>query len=249
MAANVPALLTSLIVAADISLLIGIVVAFLWVRLRLPKDDRGARLLALAAPVLMAVWLLVAYVLSTQGFFIARLGGPLIPTIVYGILGPILLFAPVVLWSRAFGRILDEFSQAVLIGYQAYRMLGVLFFMAFGAGLLPAVFAYPAGIGDILTGLFAIVTALAYLRYRLAAGWLVTSWNWFGIVDLTVAVFLGFVSSPGVFQMLSIDAPNEMISTYPLVLVPVFAVPVSILLHCCSLRKLRRDRNGEGREM
>jgi hypothetical protein len=35
--------------------------------------------------------------------------------------------------------------------------------------------------------------------------------------------------------------PAYLPSAFPLVLVPVFAVPVSVLLHIASLTKLRRD--------
>jgi hypothetical protein len=40
--------------------------------------------------------------------------------------------------------------------------------------------------------------------------------------------------------MLSLDAPNELISVYPLVMVPVFAVPLSVILHLASLVKIAR---------
>jgi hypothetical protein len=66
------------------------------------------------------------------------------------------------------------------------------------------------------------------------------AWNVLGILDLVVAVGTGFLTSPSPFQQLSLDAPNELISAFPLVMVPVFAVPVSILLHLMSLMKLRR---------
>jgi hypothetical protein len=37
------------------------------------------------------------------------------------------------------------------------------------------------------------------------------------------------------------NAPNELISEYPLVLVPVFGVPLAVLLHVASLVKLSRN--------
>jgi len=51
---------------------------------------------------------------------------------------------------------------------------------------------------------------------------------------------MGFMTSPSPLQLLSFEAPNELISAFPLVMVPVFAVPLSILLHLMSLMKLRR---------
>jgi hypothetical protein len=63
---------------------------------------------------------------------------------------------------------------------------------------------------------------------------------------MTVAVTTGFLTSPSAFQAFSIDAPNELISAYPLVLVPVFAVPLSVLLHVASLIKLGRETTHRG---
>jgi hypothetical protein len=81
--------------------------------------------------------------------------------------------------------------------------------------------------------------ASAYARRRnSAAGW-VRAWNLLGIGDLIVAVTMGFLSSRSPLQMFAFDAPNQLISAFPLAIIPVFIVPLSILLHFASLYKLR----------
>ena len=40
--------------------------------------------------------------------------------------------------------------------------------------------------------------------------------------------------------MYAFDVPNELIAAYPLVLVPVFGMPLAVLLHVASLIKLAR---------
>jgi len=55
-----------------------------------------------------------------------------------------------------------------------------------------------------------------------------------------VAVTLGFLTSPSPFQVAAFDRPSVLIGMFPLVLIPVFAVPLSILLHIASLQKLRQ---------
>src|SRR6266581_3800783 len=82
---------------------------------------------------------------------------------------------------------------------------------------------------------------VGYLFYK-GARWsclAVLSWNVAGILDLVVAVATGFLSSPGPFQVLALETPNELITAFPLVLVPVFAVPLSILLHLAALKRLK----------
>jgi hypothetical protein len=69
----------------------------------------------------------------------------------------------------------------------------------------------------------------------------VWAWNLFGIADLVIAIATGFLTSPSPLQLFAFSIPNEIISAYPLVLVPVYLVPLSVLLHLASLAKLRHD--------
>src|SRR5713101_1630801 len=97
------------------------------------------------------------------------------------------------------------------------------------------------GAGDILVGLLAPLVGIAYARRsRAAAGWL-RAWNLFGIGDLIVAVTTGLLTSPSRAQMLAFDKPDELISAFPLVMISVFLVPFSVLLHLASLKKLRES--------
>jgi hypothetical protein len=45
--------------------------------------------------------------------------------------------------------------------------------------------------------------------------------------------------------MLAFDHPNLTVSAYPTVLIPAFAVPMSLLFHGLSLRQLLRRRRDE----
>jgi hypothetical protein len=46
---------------------------------------------------------------------------------------------------------------------------------------------------------------------------------------------------------LALDAPNLLISSYPLVMVPTFAVPLALMLHGLVLWRLRRESASTGR--
>jgi hypothetical protein len=87
---------------------------------------------------------------------------------------------------------------------------------------------------DVLVGILASVVAIAYWRGPSENADLVFAWNLFGLADLVVAVTAGFLTSPSPFQLFAFDLPNELIRQFPLVLVPVFLVPVSVLLHLAS---------------
>jgi hypothetical protein len=163
-----------------------------------------------------------------------------IPTIAYGILVPIVIGGLVIARSSTMARVLDAVPQHWLIGVQLYRALGAIFLVLYGAGKLPGLFAWPAGLGDVLVGVLAPVIAVAYARGPDKNEDLVLGWNIFGIVDLIVAVASGFSTSPSPFQLFAFDQPNQLVSMFPLVLIPTYLVPVSVILHLASLTKLRR---------
>ena len=168
------------------------------------------------------------------------------PTIQFGILVPIAIGLVALSRSATVARILDAVPQRWLVGVQTYRALGIIFILVLGAGRLPPHFALPAGWGDIAVGLLAPVVAIAYARAVSGGDTAVRIWNVFGLLDLVVAVGTGFLTSPSPFQLFSREAPNELISAFPLVMVPVFAVPLSVLLHAASLRKLARSGEQSG---
>jgi hypothetical protein len=84
----------------------------------------------------------------------------------------------------------------------------------------------------------APIVALAYARGARGNAGLVKAWNVFGILDLVIAVTTGFITSPSTLSTYA--PPNELISIFPLVLIPVYLVPLSVLLHLASLAKLHR---------
>ena len=71
---------------------------------------------------------------------------------------------------------------------------------------------------------------------RTPAAGRVTAWNVLGILDLVVAITTGFITSPS--TLFSYEPPNELIAIFALVLIPVYLVPLSLLLHLASLAKL-----------
>ncbi len=132
----------------------------------------------------------------------------------------------------------DSAPNHFLIGMQIYRLLGVIFLTMYAAGLLPAAFAIPSGVGDIIVGITAPVVAYLLFKKTSSSKKLAILWNYVGILDLIIAMIMGPITAPTPVQLLSFDAPNLPIISYPLVSVPAFAVPFSFILHIFSLRIL-----------
>ena len=129
----------------------------------------------------------------------------------------------------------------------AVTLLGVALFWAglgflslYAYGVLPAVFALPAGLGDMAIGFTAPWIILALVRRpAFAASAAFIRWNVLGILDLVVAVTIGTVSA-----MLASGAPGEIstapMATLPLLLIPAFLVPLFLMLHITALMQSRQ---------
>jgi hypothetical protein len=192
-----------------------------------------------AAFAVLLSWFLLSVWLALAGFYSARTGQ--IPTIQYAIFIPIVIGGVLIWRSPRLARLIDAVPQHWLVGIQIYRALGAIFLILYATGKLPGLFAWPAGAGDVLVGVFAPVIAVAYSRDPRVNGDLLFAWNWLGLSDLTVAVVTGFLTSPSALQLFAFDLPNELITEFPLALIPVFLVPASVLLHMASLKKLHMD--------
>ena len=196
------------------------------------------RTLRISAAILIG-WLVVSIALSASGIYHVTSGD--IPTIQYAILAPILIGALLIWRSDMTKRVIAAVPQPWLVGVQLYRALGVIFLILYANGKLPALFAWPAGVGDVAIGLLAPVIGLAYVRAPRKAAALVGLWNVLGILDLTVAVGIGFLTAPSRLVPFDVQPTSELMTVLPMVMIPVYLVPLSIALHLASLAKLRRE--------
>jgi hypothetical protein len=238
-AMNVPAYLPFYVLGGSVAiiaaLLIGLNSALKradWV-----EADRGSAL-RMAAFGLIG-WFAFAVVSAWLGAY--QGASDRFPVIQYGIAVPILIGALLIWRSSFLARLLEAVPQQWIVAVQLYRALGLIFLVLYASGRLPGLFAWPAGVGDIAVGLFAPFVASRYARNPLEGAGAVRAWNLFGIADLVVAVGTGFLTSPSALQLFALDNPNELVSAFPLVLVPVYLVPLSIVLHLASLAKLQRE--------
>jgi hypothetical protein len=211
----------------------------LWLALRrltLMPGERIVTWLAVAVP--LALWLGVVSNLAEAGAFQARPG--IISPLPIAVAVPVLIGLIGLMSSRRIAATVDAAPLGWLIALQVYRVIGGNFIVLWLGGAIPGVFALPAGIGDVLVGLFAIPVALYLASGRPGGVALAVAWNIFGILDLVDALTLGFLSSPGPLQALALDHPDVLATSYPTVMTPAFAVPLSLILHGLSLWQLRR---------
>jgi len=222
----------------------GLIAVGLWLGLEkagLTAKQRRTTWLAVMIPY--ALWFAIAWSAAINGAFLTD-ASPL-PILPLAIFLPVIVGAPLLLASKRVGQALDATPASWLVALQVYRVFGGWALAAWLHGALPAAFALPAGIGDVLTGLFAAPAAVAVATGAARGRRAAMIWNIFGLADFAVAIAMGMVTSPGPLQLIVPNAPSIGVGTYPGVLTPAFVVPSSILLHALSLRQLRRRRPAE----
>ena len=222
----------------------GVIAVGLWLGVEstdLTPSQRRTTWLAIMTPY--TLWFAVAWSAAINGAFITDVSAlPLLPLAIFL---PVIIGAPVLLLSKRAGQVLDAIPASWLVALQLYRVFGSWALAAWLRGALPGVFALPAGTGDLLTGLFAVPTAIAVAIGTAQGRRAAMIWNIFGLADFAIAVTLGMVTTPGQFQLIVSNLPSIGAGVYPNVLTPAFVVPSSILLHALSLRQLRRRGRAE----
>ncbi|HLZ58322.1 MAG TPA: hypothetical protein VKR06_15395 [Ktedonosporobacter sp.] len=184
---------------------------------------------------IVLVWFTLALVGSISRSFIpSRLGeAPLL----FGIAatGPVILFVAGYLLSRGWRDFVGSLigDPWGITALQAYRALGVVFLVQFGRGMLPAAFALPAGVGDILIGVTAPLVALAWSSRTRSGNIVFVLWNVLGMLDLIMALSLGVLQPP--------TSTITSVLVFPLSLIPTFAVPFSLILHVAGLGQFWRS--------
>jgi hypothetical protein len=192
----------------------------------------------LAVTIPYTLWFAVAWSAAINGVF--QTGASPAPLLPLAIFLPVIIGAPLLLLSKRVGQVLDAMPAAWLVALQLYRVFGSVFLVEGLRGLVPGVFGLPAGTGDLLTGLFAVPAAIALSAGTAEGRKTAIAWNIFGLADFAVAITLGLITSPGLFQLIVPNVPSIGAGAYPNVLTPAFVVPSSILLHLLSLRQLGR---------
>jgi hypothetical protein len=186
----------------------------------------------IGSAVVAAVWLVGVFLLGAANVFRNDVLPPRIPMALVAtlLLGYLPLLSPI------FRSIVAAVPQHWLIGIQTFRILGGVFLVRYFAGGLPGLFALPAGIGDVATGLLAPFVAYAWYRGKPWARGAAIAWNLFGMADLVNAVALGALTNGGGGGII-----------FPIVLVPVYGVPRGFLIHSYSLIGLLRKTSQQPR--
>jgi len=192
---------------------------------------RAATTVTAASAAVLGGWIVASGLLAGAGVYLQDPGEavPWFLVAVVGTLIALLLATRIPLISRILA---EPDTPARLALPHTLRVVGVLFLIVMAQGHLPAVFALPAGLGDIAIGVAAPFVARRLARGTGRAG--AVRFNLLGILDLIVAGSIGFL----LFRLIEVTPSTAPLFVLPLALIPTVPVPLALALHIVSLRRL-----------
>jgi hypothetical protein len=181
---------------------------------------------------LIIVWFVVALVAAELGAFVNPLHGVGV-TVGIAALVPMIVFFVWFGASEPFRKFLLSLNTSTLTAVQTWRILGLVFVVLEAHRALPAVFALPAGYGDIAIGATASLVAWKLANPRHGGSFIL--WQVLGILDLVTAVSLGTTA-----RLLSPNGPDmALLTVLPLSLIPTFLVPLFTMIHVICIAQAR----------
>ena len=200
--------------------------------------------------VVLTVWFALAAAAGTSGIFTA---GPdqVFRPVLLSVVVPIAVFLGVFAASPTFRGFVMSWDIRFLTMLQIWRVVGFAFLPLYAFGVLPGLFAWPAGLGDVAVGLTAPLVVLALMRRpEFARSGRFIVWNLLGLFDFVGAAVTSTLVS-GAFPALSAGSiTSAPLEYWPLILFPSFIVPLFVFMHLSVLfqvRALRARAGGERR--
>jgi hypothetical protein len=148
-------------------------------------------------------------------------------------LSPVVVFS---LWfaaSESFRGFTLSLNSRILTALQAWRAVGFTFVLLEAYRVLPAIFALPAGYGDMAIGATA-----AFVAWKLANPAhrnLFILWQLLGVADLVIAVSLGTTAG-----LINPQGPSMApMTVLPLSLIPTFLVPLFLIFHIICIAQAK----------
>ena len=201
---------------------------------------------AKSAIALIIAWFLASLSASAAHVFENQSARLALPVAIAAIT-PLVLFG---LWfavSPGFRHFTRSLDPRILTIVQTWRIGGLVFVVLYGFGLLPGVFALPAGWGDFAIGLTAPLVAWRLATPARRNGFIL--WQVLGMIDLVMAVSLGTTApliSPSAQSM-------QPMTVLPLSMIPTFVVPLLLIFHFIAIAQARQwqaDRSSiDGRQL
>jgi hypothetical protein len=183
-------------------------------------------------PIRTGIWLwLIAALLVGKFQLLIGLPSFAVPGILFGLTVLLLLGYAKLPALRSW---IDGLDLRALVLLHVTRFVGIYFLVLYSRGILPGDFAVPAGWGDIIVAVLAVIVCVVPLAQptRTRA---IRFWNILGLVDLLLVI----VTAARLNQ--ANDGQMRALTVLPLSLLPTFLVPLLLFVHVIIFLRLYRE--------
>jgi len=181
----------------------------------------------------LAAWAGVTGILSTGPDQLAR-------PVLLSVIVPIAVFLALYAGSPGFRGFVLTRDIHYMTMLQSWRVVGFGFLLLYAHGVLPGLFAWPAGLGDVALGFTAPLITLALTRRpEFARSRRFVIWHLLGLLDFVVAAGTASLASGAIPGLVSGPLTSAPMEVWPLSLFPSFIVPLFVFLHLSVLFQVR----------
>ena len=196
----------------------------------------------LALAGLLGLQLAIAYILGKTGV-LANAEHSIFPPIAVAVVVPVAGFILAYVFSTRFRNFVLAHDIVFLTRLQQWRVVGSMFIALYFFDVLPALFAWPAGYGDLAVGIMAAIVVTRLERnpdYVFSKGFL--AFHLFGLLDFIGALVTSGLASGAFPALVPNGVTSAPLDVWPLNLFPSLIVPGFIILQLSALLKLRELR-------
>ena len=194
------------------------------------------------AAAVLAVWAGAAYLAGTTGILTAPADEVFRPVVLSAVIPVAIFFTIYALSGRFRGFVLAHDIRSLTI-LQHWRVIGFGFLLLYAHNILPGLFAWPAGVGDVLVGLSVpLVMARLARDPAFATSRSFVTFHVMGLLDFAIAVATAMLASGAFPELVAGPITSAPMEVWPLNLFPSFGVPIFIILHAVVLLKVRALR-------
>jgi hypothetical protein len=196
----------------------------------------------LISTTVLILWLLATGIVAYTGFFSDFTAMP--PRLFLVLIVPLIT----IIWimnNETASKIINAMSATKLLGLQVFRVfVEILLWALFVQKLLPEQMTFEGRNFDVLSGITGPIMAWLVYKQKVSKR-IVIAWNFACLVLLINIVTTAILSMPTPFRVFMNEPANTIVTTFPIIWLPAFLVPLAYALNLFSLKQLFGSRHQE----
>ncbi len=190
----------------------------------------------LSAVAIIITWLIYTAIISFSGLLNDFDAMP--PRLLLVILPPIVIIG-VLFASHEFLKLTEQINIFWFTYLQSFRIVvEFILWLLYKYQIIPVQMSFQGLNFDLFVGISAPFVAYYCFRKKTWSPHIALWWNIAGIVLLLNFVVIAALSTPYPFRYFTNNPANYIVFHFPFVWLPGFVVPVALLLHLISIRRL-----------